>query len=271
MENALLPDWFYEQIPGAPQPSVAPSVPTPGTEGPGDDDDDVEVPEPPPTLTILQRINQFPSLSQYFQYAMQHVGVTQVLSNQFVPLTVLVPNNDAFNILPAGLIDILTPDQLRDVLLYHIIRGPLSYRNLTGAAQRMESLQTEQGEFFNLMYAVDGSVRAETGTIIRSTSDNQATNGVFHVTTRVMVPFSIQIALPEDMRNALNVRPSPSPVPSRPPSNNNNKKRERVLDMRHSIGVSGAMLFTTIFLPIFFVKCMDPWEKTIAKTTEKNL
>lgn len=106
------------------------------------------------------------------------------------PFTVFAPTNAAFDALPAGTVDtLLMPenvDQLRSILLYHVVPG--SYTSDQVLGQRVD-LATVNGETVR----VDGtggkyntSVRVNDANVINA--DILATNGVIHVIDKVLLP-----------------------------------------------------------------------------------
>ena len=92
------------------------------------------------------------------------------------PFTVFAPDNQAFAAAPTG----LTDEQLRNVLLFHVVSGNIDSGELP------DSAETLLGQTINL----DGT------TISDTTSDNanitftdvQTTNGIIHVIDKVLIP-----------------------------------------------------------------------------------
>merc|ERR1712176_933469 len=100
------------------------------------------------------------------------------------PLTVFAPTNDAFNALPAGVLDsLLLPgnvDQLRNVLLYHVVSA-----NALSSSLVNEDIKTLNGD--NVKITVMGSeVMVNDAKVI--VADVIASNGIVHVIDAVLLP-----------------------------------------------------------------------------------
>merc|ERR1719401_75652 len=105
------------------------------------------------------------------------------------PLTVFAPTNDAFNALPAGVLDsLLLPgnvDQLRNVLLYHVVSA-----NALSSSLVNEDIKTLNGG--NVKIAVTGSgVMVNDADVILA--NVIASNGIVHVIDEVLLPPSNSI------------------------------------------------------------------------------
>jgi transforming growth factor-beta-induced protein len=92
------------------------------------------------------------------------------------PFTVFAPDNAAFAAAPGG----LTPEQLRDVLLYHVVSGNVRSDAIPASAP------TLNGEELNFSGT---TITTTSGQTINITfTDIQGTNGVVHLINAVMVP-----------------------------------------------------------------------------------
>jgi len=99
------------------------------------------------------------------------------------PFTVFAPTDDAFNALPAGLIDDLLADipELTEILTYHVVSGEYMAADVVG----LNSLTTIQGT--DITIQVNGDVvTIDDATII--ITDIDASNGVIHVIDAVITP-----------------------------------------------------------------------------------
>jgi len=97
--------------------------------------------------------------------------------------TLFAPTNDAFDAMPAGNLDALSanPDQLRRVLLYHVLNGARDID--TAASERL--IATLQGSPV-LIFEQGGSLTAN-GAPFRVT-DIEASNGTIHLIDAVILP-----------------------------------------------------------------------------------
>jgi len=106
------------------------------------------------------------------------------------PFTVFAPTNAAFEALPAGTVDtLLMPenvDQLRSILLYHVVPGAITSDQVLG--QRLD-VATVNGQTVR----VDGT-GGKYGATVRvndanvTSADILAINGVIHVIDTVLIP-----------------------------------------------------------------------------------
>ena len=116
--------------------------------------------------------------------AVQAAGLEDALRGEG-PFTVFAPTDEAFANLPAGLLDaLLLPenvDKLQQILLYHVVEGAVTSRDL-GFYQRVPTLEGSKLEIFRFfrLVIVDG--------VFVKTADVPATNGVIHVIDEVLVP-----------------------------------------------------------------------------------
>jgi uncharacterized surface protein with fasciclin (FAS1) repeats len=101
------------------------------------------------------------------------------------PLTVFAPTDEAFAMLPAGLVDaLLMPEnkgKLQELLLYHVVAGQALSKDLE-YYQRVETLEGSKVRIIKWF----GNVWVDSSRV--TTKDVLATNGVIHVINRVLIP-----------------------------------------------------------------------------------
>jgi uncharacterized surface protein with fasciclin (FAS1) repeats len=103
------------------------------------------------------------------------------------PFTVFAPTDEAFAALPDGTLEALLadPEQLRAVLLYHVVAGEVLAANVVN----LNEAETVQGE--------PVAIRTEMGNVYLNDAqvilpDVAASNGVIHVIDNVLLPPSLQ-------------------------------------------------------------------------------
>src|SRR6056297_2637138 len=101
------------------------------------------------------------------------------------PFTVFAPTDAAFAALPEGVLDGLleNTDELRNVLLYHVVSGKVMAEDVVGL----------DGEMVETLFGEDVMVKVEDGMVYINdaqvvTTDIEATNGVIHAIDTVLVP-----------------------------------------------------------------------------------
>ena len=113
------------------------------------------------------------------------------------PFTVFAPVNDAFAALPAGTVDnLLKPENkatLTAVLTYHVVSGRLNSQALTRLIKENNGkamLKSVQGEELTAMLSGDtiAITDAKGGTAKVSIANVNHSNGVIHVTDKVLMP-----------------------------------------------------------------------------------
>lgn len=121
--------------------------------------------------------------------AIDEAGLARVLRGRG-PFTVFAPTNAAFNALPAGALDELLAnrDQLRNVLLYHVVADSLSASRVL----RRESLDTLAGEAAEIS-TMNGNAFIDEAQIIQT--DIRVGNGIIHVIDAVITPPSLRPTL----------------------------------------------------------------------------
>ncbi|MEY4430052.1 MAG: hypothetical protein RLZZ182_2741 [Pseudomonadota bacterium] len=132
------------------------------------------------TSPQAQLAAQAPELST-FQDLVRQAGLEASLSDQEV--TVFAPTNDAFKEVPAATLDKLAkdPEQLRQVLTFHMVNGKVLGANVNGATQ----LETLQGAKLGVSKAGDYLVVEEAMATRTDLSSGKAT---VHVIDRVLMP-----------------------------------------------------------------------------------
>ncbi len=107
------------------------------------------------------------------------------------PLTVFAPTDDAFAMLPPGLVDaLLLPEnkmKLQELLLYHVVAGQALSKDLS-YYQRVETLEGSQVQIIKWF----GNIWVNRSRV--TTKDVLATNGVIHVINRVLIPEGFSLA-----------------------------------------------------------------------------
>ena len=114
--------------------------------------------------------------------AVQAAGLVETLKGEG-PFTVFAPTDAAFAKLPAGALEnlIANPEQLRAVLLYHVVPGRVTAEQVTG----LESAPTAQGAALPVRVR-DGRVSVGNAQVVKT--DVEASNGVIHVINSVLMP-----------------------------------------------------------------------------------
>lgn len=102
------------------------------------------------------------------------------------PFTVFAPTNQAFDD-AQSLIDTLTPEQVSDVLKYHVA----GLKALSGNLFDGQTVPTVQGEDITINVDSENNVTLN-GSINVTTVDLEGTNGVIHIIDSVLVPPSFQ-------------------------------------------------------------------------------
>lgn len=108
------------------------------------------------------------------------------------PFTVFAPTDDAFAALPAGTLESLTPEQLTEILLYHVVSGNVSSEQ----AAQLDSAETLAGKSVQIR-AENGAVMINDAEVIAA--DVEASNGVIHVIDQVLLPPSEEAMAEDEM------------------------------------------------------------------------
>ncbi len=114
--------------------------------------------------------------------AAQAAGLVETLQSAG-PYTVFAPTDAAFAKLPEGTVEHLlaNPNQLRELLLYHVVPGRVMASDVVG----LSSATTAQGADIAITLA-DGSVMINNATV--TATDIETSNGVIHVIDTVILP-----------------------------------------------------------------------------------
>jgi len=114
--------------------------------------------------------------------AVQAAGLVETLQSDG-PFTVFAPTDDAFAKLPEGTVEALIadPDQLRAILLYHVVPGKVMAADVVS----LDSATTAQGSDLKIALA-DGGVRINNANV--TTTDIETSNGVIHIIDTVIIP-----------------------------------------------------------------------------------
>jgi uncharacterized surface protein with fasciclin (FAS1) repeats len=116
--------------------------------------------------------------------AVKAAGLAETLQSAG-PFTVFAPTDEAFAKLPEGTIEnlIANPDQLKKILLYHVVSGKVT----AGDVVKLSDAATVEGS--DVMIKVNGS-----GVMINNANvtqtDVMASNGIIHVIDTVLIPTS---------------------------------------------------------------------------------
>jgi uncharacterized surface protein with fasciclin (FAS1) repeats len=116
--------------------------------------------------------------------AIEAAGLTEVLSNEDLSVTVFAPTDEAFAALPEGTLDaLLLPenrDQLAQILTYHVVDGEVRSTDLASG-----DVETLSGASVAVMVG-DGMVTINEANVVAA--DIEASNGVIHVIDAVLLP-----------------------------------------------------------------------------------
>ena len=114
--------------------------------------------------------------------AVQAAGLVETLQSDG-PFTVFAPTDEAFAKLPEGTVEALiaNPDQLRAILLYHVVPGKVMAADVVS----LNSATTAQGSDVEIMLA-DGGVMINDANV--TATDIETSNGVIHVIDTVIIP-----------------------------------------------------------------------------------
>ena len=129
-------------------------------------------------VSVLQADERFATLVQ----AVEAADLVETLQQEG-PYTVFAPTDEAFDQLPDGALEDLLddPQQLREVLWYHVVEGEVTAEDLSDG----DTPATVQGE--NLDVSIDGEhVTINDASVVEA--DIEASNGVIHAIDGVLLP-----------------------------------------------------------------------------------
>ncbi len=99
------------------------------------------------------------------------------------PFTVFAPTDEAFSKLPEGALQelISKPEELKKILLYHVVAGKVTSQQVTGISEA----ETLSGKSIKVKVR-DGKVYINDAQVIQA--DVMTSNGVIHVIDTVLLP-----------------------------------------------------------------------------------
>merc|ERR1712012_1082271 len=112
----------------------------------------------------------------------QDLGLVQTLKDS-PALTVFAPTDDAFNKLPAGTLESLTPEQAKAIVVRHVVKA-----KVPAAAVQTGTVST-LGDDIELEKTAEGGVKVNYNGGVSNviTADVDASNGVIHVIDKVIL------------------------------------------------------------------------------------
>lgn len=113
--------------------------------------------------------------------AVVDAGLADTLSDPDAEFTVFAPTNEAFEAIADVAAD-LTPEELADILLYHVVEGSIESEDL----QPAQTVTTVNGAEITITTGEEGAFINGDTEITRV--DAVGTNGVFHVIDSVLLP-----------------------------------------------------------------------------------
>lgn len=115
--------------------------------------------------------------------AVQAAGLVETLKGDG-PFTVFAPTDEAFAALPEGTLESLldNPDQLAEVLTYHVVPG----RVFSGDVVGIEEADTVQGAAIDVSVEMGSVMLNDSAEVVQT--DILTTNGVIHVIDSVILP-----------------------------------------------------------------------------------
>jgi transforming growth factor-beta-induced protein len=154
--------------------------------------DRVLVPTPqPPKPNLVQLCESTPTLST-LTAALVAADLTDTLSDATKKFTVFAPTNDAFDALPAGVLDdLMKPEnkqQLVDILTYHVLPEEVKSTDLNP----FQAVTTVEGKPLHVtvwgghVQVGPSLLSADLKNVVAA--DNLATNGVAHIIDGVLLP-----------------------------------------------------------------------------------
>ncbi len=121
--------------------------------------------------------------------AVEAAGLAETLSGPG-PFTVFAPTNEAFDDLPAGLVDaLLLPENkevLTQILTYHVVEGEVLSTDIQPG-----EVPTVEGSDLTIRVQADGDVKVNRADV--EAVDVEASNGVIHVIDEVLVPPNVDV------------------------------------------------------------------------------
>lgn len=154
----------------------------------GEDDEDLNLPVIGTITDIAAADDRFNTLVS----ALQRAGLDGTLDTPSGRFTVFAPTDDAFA--AAGIdLDALSEDELRNILLYHVIGGDVIYRteNIPSGETSLNTLNTEGPSEANqvLVNSSTNGVTVNGANVV--VADVLAVNGVIHAIDQILLPPTI--------------------------------------------------------------------------------
>ena len=155
----------------------APAADMPAAEAPADAGPSGEAAEAADIVDTAVAAGSFTTLAT----ALEAAGLVDTLKGEG-PFTVFAPTDEAFAKLPEGALDelIANPEQLKAVLLYHVVEGKVMAADVGGL--------TEAKAVSGAAIPVDTSAGVKVAGATVTQTDIEASNGVIHVIDTVMLP-----------------------------------------------------------------------------------
>lgn len=107
----------------------------------------------------------------------------EALQNPEANYTVFAPTDEAFGNLPAGTLESLTEEQLRNILLYHVVDTRILSTDLADGSYELETLS---GNMIDVVVAGGAITINGNATVVGA--DFNGTNGVVHTISNVLLP-----------------------------------------------------------------------------------
>ena len=107
----------------------------------------------------------------------------EALQNPEANYTVFAPTDEAFGNLPAGTLESLTEEQLRNILLYHVVDTRILSTDLADGSYELETLG---GGMIDVVVAGGAITINGNATVVGA--DFNGTNGVVHTISNVLLP-----------------------------------------------------------------------------------
>lgn len=142
---------------------------------------------------------------------LDQAGLAATLKDSAVNFTVFAPTNAAFDKLdPKALADLKDPknaEKLKDVLLFHVVRGKLMSSDVASS----EELQAIDDKVITVKKSESGAVMVGGANI--TTADVDASNGVVHIVDAVMTPPAKKAVAKKPKTPAPTTAPAPTVTP----------------------------------------------------------
>lgn len=149
----------------------------------------------PPAGTIYEVASSLPDYSSLVA-AVDKAGLAAALQDEDATLTVFAPDNDAFAALLEGIgaasLDDVTAEQLRPILLYHVLGSVVDSTAATAAATNEDKVAGLGG---SIQFALDGESIELDGRALIETADVPASNGIIHGIDGVILPSITDVAV----------------------------------------------------------------------------